>query len=133
MIIRFVIRIFTYITNLICPTGSRFNTTKSITDYADEYYSDDNIDNEIVDDELEYDERDENNNLYTKNIINMYPFKKSQSYTINRYYCGFCSGNIQYPQHMYNDKVYCSVSCRNYQIKCDEKSNDTRTHHSFSI
>jgi len=128
MVIRFVIRIFTYITNLICPTWVRFNTTKSITDYADEYYSDDNSGDEIVDDE-----HDENNNLYTKNIITKYPFKKSQSYTINRYYCGFCSGNIQYPQYMYSDKVYCSISCRNHQIKLDENSNKNGKHHSFSI
>ena len=132
MVIRFVIRIFTYITNLICPNWTRVNITKSITDDADEYYSDDNSDDNSGD-EIVDDERDENNNLYTKNIINIYPFKKSQSYTINRYYCGACSENIQYPQHMYSDKVYCSISCRNHQIKCDENSNKKGKHHSFSI
>jgi len=112
---------------MICPTGSRFNTNKPITNYAIEYDSDDNSDDNSDD------ERDDNNNLHTKNIITKYPFKKSQSYTINRYYCGFCSGNIQYPQHMYCDNVYCSTSCRNHQIKLDENSNKNGKHHSFSI
>jgi len=123
MVIRFIIRIFTYITTIICPSKVSFNINKcTITNNANECSSDDNSDNEI-----DFAELDENNN------ITVYPFKKSQSYTINRYYCGFCAGNIQYPQHMYNDKVYCSISCRNYQFKCDEKSNNTIKHHSFSI
>lgn len=130
MIVRFVVRIFTYITNLICPPWSRFNTNKPIIDinHDTRYHMED-----YSDDEIDASNSDENSQIYTKNITTRYPFKKSQSCTIKIYHCGFCGGNILYPQHMYCDKVYCSTSCRNHQIKYDEKSNETRKHHSFSI
>jgi hypothetical protein len=61
--------------------------------------------------------------------------KKSQSYVIpNNYYCGYCSKHIRVPQHMYYNKTYCSIYCRNNQIQLDELgSTQIREHHSFSM
>ena len=60
--------------------------------------------------------------------------KKSQSYVIQNYYCGYCSRNIRVPEHMYYNKPYCSIYCRNNQIQLDESgSTQIREHHSFSM
>lgn len=61
--------------------------------------------------------------------------KKSQSYIIpNNYYCGYCSRHIRVPEHMYYNKPYCSIYCRNNQIQLDESSStQIREHHSFSM
>jgi hypothetical protein len=61
--------------------------------------------------------------------------KKSQSYIIpNNYYCGYCSRHIRVPEHMYYNKTYCSIYCRNNQIQLDESSStQIREHHSFSM
>ena len=130
MIIVYIIRLYIYVSNLICPhvVCESNDDIKTHT----EYYTDDiinKIDNDVV--------IDDNNNindticLYAKNI-NRYPFNKSRSYTIPTYYCGFCSESITRPQHMYSDRVYCSISCRNHQIKLDE-STQTRERHSFTV
>jgi len=64
--------------------------------------------------------------------INIYPFKRTHSYSINYYYCGYCSQIIKTPEFMYQDKPYCNIQCRNNRITSDRK-NKVREHHSFSV
>ena len=70
------------------------------------------------------------NQIFTSNTA----LKKSQSYVIQNYYCGYCSRHIRVPEHMYYNKPYCSIYCRNNQIQLDESgSTQIREHHSFSM
>ena len=72
---------------------------------------------------------------YNPIFTNTTALKKSQSYIIpNNYYCGYCSRHIRVPEHMYYNKPYCSIYCRNNQIQLDESSStQIREHHSFSM
>ena len=72
---------------------------------------------------------------YNPIFTNTTALKKSQSYIIpNNYYCGYCSRHIRVPEHMYYNKTYCSIYCRNNQIQLDESSStQIREHHSFSM
>tara|TARA_B110000285_G_scaffold64236_1_gene73877 strand:- start:66 stop:575 length:510 start_codon:yes stop_codon:yes gene_type:complete len=71
-------------------------------------------------------------NDQTDNVnINRYPFKRIHSYSINHYYCGYCSQLINSPEFMYQDEPYCNIRCRNNRITSDRK-NKVREHHSFS-
>ena len=63
--------------------------------------------------------------------LNRYPFKRIHSYSINNYYCGYCSQLINSPEFMYQDEPYCNIRCRNHRIVSDGK-NKVREHHSFS-
>ena len=63
--------------------------------------------------------------------INRHPFKRIHSYSINHYYCGYCSQLIKSPEFMYQDEPYCNIRCRNNRIVSDKK-NKVREHHSFS-
>lgn len=64
--------------------------------------------------------------------VNRYPFKRTHSYSINHYYCGYCSQLINSPEFMYQDEPYCNSRCRNNRITSDRK-NKVREHHSFSV
>jgi hypothetical protein len=44
---------------------------------------------------------------------------KSHNELVKIFYCGYCSRYIPTPIHMYNDKAYCSSSCRNRQYDND--------------
>ncbi len=77
-----------------------------------------------------YKKRMKYNRIFTTNTT----LKKSQSYIIQNYYCGYCSRHIRIPEHMYYNKPYCSIYCRNNQIQLDESgSTQIREHHSFSM
>ena len=79
-------------------------------------------------------QKNKQNGSYGNNTkTNNNPFKKTQSFTQPNYYCGFCSRHIQIPTHMYADKSYCSVICRNKQINVLDKSQRVRQTHSFSV
>lgn len=70
------------------------------------------------------------NQIFTSNTV----LKKTQSYVIQNYYCGYCSRHIRVPEHMYYNRPYCSIYCRNNQIQLDEsRSTQIREHHSFSM
>lgn len=64
--------------------------------------------------------------------VNRYPFKRIHSYSINHYYCGYCSQLINSPEFMYQDEPYCNIRCRNHRITSDKK-HKVREHHSFSV
>jgi len=79
-----------------------------------------------------------NNNYYSDSVtddnvnVNRYPFKRARSYSVNHYYCGYCSQIITTPEFMYQDNPYCNIRCRNNRITSDNK-NKVREQHSFSI
>jgi len=129
MVFKYIIQLFIYITSLLCPYdiesksidhgNSKRNETiermkpKSVTfsqihNESYKYYNDE--DKEIAKRSL----------------------KKSNSYSIQHYYCGNCSNIIEMPRYMYSDKPYCSVQCRTKQIDRDNTTQN-REHHSFSV
>lgn len=57
---------------------------------------------------------------------------KTHSWCPGTYYCGYCSKHIPVPIHLYLDKAYCTISCRNKQYELD-RSNQVRQTHSFSV
>jgi len=79
-----------------------------------------------------------NYNYYSDSVtddnvnVNSSPFKRARSYSVNHYYCGYCSQIITTPEFMYQDKPFCNIRCRNNRIASDNK-NKVREHHSFSI
>lgn len=132
MLIKFILKIYKYMLYVLFPSIEnnieRYNS--SGTDDGDESNDMVPINYQVFDDMNKYVMQ---HGLATASQI----MKKSQSYSIkNNYYCGFCSRTIISPEHMYNDKPYCSLICRNNQIQ-QETSNFDPTHkrerHSFSI
>ena len=162
MLVRLIQQLYTYITNILSPY-LKFGDSKCIDEDDDEERDDDYIDQNInrnTDilltnkhnpyDSDEYDESydivyDMDKSLYSdfykkrmkynQIFTSTTPLKKSQSYIIpNNYYCGYCSRHIRVPEHMYYNKTYCSIYCRNNQIQLDESgSTQIREHHSFSM
>ena len=45
------------------------------------------------------------------------PLMISQSHRFPVYKCGFCNKKIINPEHMYNDKMYCTLKCRTNVIQ----------------
>ena len=135
---------YEYIASIVCPF-----MLKHLQDVDDVYDTDDSIEPKSVRFQvpgLDSDHSDgniENTNNYTEqpmenrdgqsdNVnINRYPFKRIHSYSINHYYCGYCSQLINSPEFMYQDEPYCNIRCRNHRIVSDGK-NKVREHHSFS-
>jgi hypothetical protein len=157
MIIEFILKIYDYILVNICPFNLKQYQLKDHDDDDDAEYQD-HFDEytkliTITDQGVynhdyiyytnENDNNNNNNNNYNYNYnynhidninINRYPFKRSQSCNIPRYYCGYCCKVINMPEFMYLDKAFCTNNCRNNQILIDNKNkNKTRDHHSFSI
>ena len=117
MLIQFIEHIYKYMSNIKChyitskPKRVSFNT-------------------DIVGDAIEPPMA---HNIDRNNIDNPRKnFNRNHSYSSTNYYCGFCSNSIFIPIHMYCDKPYCSIICRNNQYKMDN-SNTIREHHSFSV
>jgi hypothetical protein len=165
MLVRLILQLYTYITNILCPAVKTSGSNKyihgddetpdGIDDYIDQP-ADQRLDKVVTnkhnpnDSADEYDESydmvyDMDKTLYSdfrKKKARSNPIftqfttlKKSQSYVIpNNYYCGYCSRHIRVPEHMYYNKTYCSIYCRNTQIQLDESgSSQIREHHSFSM
>jgi hypothetical protein len=161
MLVRLIQQLYTYITNILSPY-LKFGDSKYIDDddeERDDDYIDQSINQEDTDilltnkynpyDSDDYDEsydmvydmdrtlysdfykkKMKYNQIFTSNTA----IKKSQSYVIQNYYCGYCSRHIRVPEHMYYNKPYCSIYCRNNQIQLDESgSTQIREHHSFSM
>ena len=51
--------------------------------------------------------------------VKSHDIPKSHNELVKIFYCGYCSRYIPTPIHMYNDKAYCSSSCRNRQYDND--------------
>ena len=163
MLVRLILQLYTYIKNIMCPAVKTSDSNKyihdddetpdDIDDYIDQP-ADQRFDTVVSKkhnpyDSDEYDESydmvyDMDRSLYSdfyKKKPKYNPIftpsttlKKSQSYVIQNYYCGYCSRNIRVPEHMYYNKPYCSIYCRNNQIQLDESgSTQIREHHSFSM
>lgn len=162
MLVRLIQQLYTYITNILSPY-LKFGDSKYIDEDDDEERDDDYIDQSINQEDTDIlltnkynpydsDDYDESydmvydmdrtlysdfykkkmkyNQIFTSNTA----IKKSQSYVIQNYYCGYCSRHIRVPEHMYYNKPYCSIYCRNNQIQLDESgSTQIREHHSFSM
>ena len=163
MLVRLIQQLYTYITNILSPYLKFGGLNKSIDEDDDEERDDDYIDQKInqntdilltnKDNPYDSDEYNESYDIvydmdkslysdfykkkmrYNKIFTTTVPLKKSQSYIIpNNYYCGYCSRHIRVPEHMYYNKTYCSIYCRNNQIQLDESgSTQIREHHSFSM
>jgi len=163
MLVRLIQQLYTYITNILSPYLKFGGLNKSIDEDDDEETDDDYIDQKInqntdilltnKDNPYDSDEYNESYDIvydmdkslysdfykkkmrYNKIFTTTVPLKKSQSYVIqNNYYCGYCSRHIRVPEHMYYNKPYCSIYCRNNQIQLDESgSTQIREHHSFSM
>jgi len=66
-------------------------------------------------------------NPYSRQANSAHSIKQTKSHNIPKshnelvkiFYCGYCSRYIPTPIHMYNDKAYCSSSCRNRQYDND--------------
>lgn len=149
MIMEYILKIYEYAADILCPFAlNQYNlkdddnmesydhfdeytklitiTDKKIYNYNYNYYNNnDNISDSISDNRSD----DSSDKLH---ITNRYPFKKSQSYNVPRYYCGFCSKVINLPEFMYQDKIFCTIQCRSRQIIVDKKDL-VREHHSLSI
>jgi hypothetical protein len=171
MLVRLILQLYTYITNILCPAVKTSGSNKyihrddDIDDNPDIDETPDDIDDYIDQpahksldtvvtkkhnpyDSDEYDESYDMVYDMDKTLYSIYrkkarsnpiftpstTLKKSQSYVIQNYYCGYCSRNIRVPEHMYYNKTYCSIYCRNTQIQLDESgSSQIREHHSFSM
>ncbi len=162
MLVRLIQQLYTYITDILSNYVTFGGSNKYIDDddeERDDDYIDQSINQEDTDilltnkynpyDSDDYDEsydmvydmdrtlysdfykkKMKYNQIFTSNTA----IKKSQSYVIQNYYCGYCSRHIRVPEHMYYNKPYCSIYCRNNQIQLDESgSTQIREHHSFSM
>ena len=52
---------------------------------------------------------------------------KSHNELVKIFYCGYCTRYIPIVIHMYNDKAYCSSTCRNKQYNKDYQQNHIRS------
>ena len=143
MLINVIFQIYTYITNILCstiriPSNKMIEMDNSNIDTNDFNYDTDEFNEEYIDDVPNLDKQ-VYNKLYTYNkkyhiTLPKNSLHKSQSYSTQNYYCGHCSNHIQSPQYMYVDKSYCSIYCRNNQIKSDNAADSqNRERHSFSV
>lgn len=58
---------------------------------------------------------------------------KCEKNTITNYECGYCSRYIENPKHMYSDLPFCTLHCRNKQIKSDNMRYDVKNNNNFSF
>jgi len=118
-IIRTLLNWYIYIASYLCPqylSGFKQKTSESPISSCEEI--------ELL--ATEYSEDDKA--IYNKNYRQFMdcdeyttdnPIKKARSSTLPLHYCGWCGLHIDRPTHAYMDKVYCNISCRNYQITRD--------------
>ena len=74
-------------------------------------------------------------NPYSRQANSLHFIKQEKSHNIPKshnelvkiFYCGYCSRYIPTPLHMYNDKAYCSSSCRNKQYNNDYQQRHIRS------
>ena len=60
-------------------------------------------------------------------------YLKCEKNTITNYECGYCSRYIENPKHMYSDLPFCTLHCRNKQIKSDNMRYDVKNNNNFSF
>lgn len=129
-LIRTLLNWYIYIASYLCPQYlSGFKDNYNISPFSS-YDDIELLNNKNTDNDNDNDENnDENKNIYNKNYkqfmdcddyVSYEPIKKTKSTTLPLYYCGWCGLNINGLTHAYMDNVYCSVSCRNYQISKDK-------------
>ena len=58
---------------------------------------------------------------------------KCEKNTITNYECGYCSRYIEIPKYMYTDLPFCTLHCRNKQIKTDNMIYDVKNNNNFSF
>lgn len=137
--INFISYIYKYITDIICIFSQTKKKKENIlTHYSEEYNNEfdhyyTNDEHTELNDDIYKNRSIPINNTHTRSPNMM--LKKSQSYVLTTYCCGYCERNIRLPQYMYSDNTYCSVTCRNNQINCDNKNNSNlvRQSKSFSM
>ncbi len=123
MVIEYIMEMYEYIASIVCPFMLKY-----LQDVDD---TDDSIEPKSVRFQVPGLDSDHSDGQSDNVNINRYPFKRIHSYSINHYYCGYCSQLINSPEFMYQDEPYCNIRCRNHRIVSDGK-NKVREHHSFS-
>ena len=58
---------------------------------------------------------------------------KCEKNTITNYECGYCSRYIENPKYMYSDLPFCTLHCRNKQMKSDNMRYDVKNNNNFSF
>lgn len=95
------------------------------TNIGENMYDDIDMDIEIYKAEKKYcgmDGNTKSNKLLKKQSINFKTFK-----------CGYCSRHINVPILMYSDNAFCTIECRNEQIKLDNNNNPYARIRKFTI
>jgi len=119
-IIRTLLNWYVYIASYLCPqylSGFKQKTSESPISSCEEIellateYSDD--------DDIAIYNRNYRQFMDCNDYTTADPIKKSSSTTLPLHYCGWCGLYVDRPTHAYMDKIYCNISCRNYQIMKD--------------